>query len=230
MLWIIYLAVVVLIVAAWWKIFQKAGEEGWKAIIPIWNILILLKIVGREWWWIILMLIPIVNLVDLDHRLDRPGEELRSRDRVRDRPDLPAVHLRPDPGLRRRHVPRSRRPGLRRRSVAGTFRDAESALLTHGCERLEALRDRDHRLVRESVEKRVHDPVRGLRRAEHDHVELGPVVVELVAATLDATHEVAAAGAPARCPSRSSGRPSTRSSRIWYVSRIALCSFSSLSM
>ncbi len=63
MLWLIYLAVVVLIVAAWWKIFQKAGEEGWKAIIPIWNILILLKIVGREWWWIILMLIPIVNLV-----------------------------------------------------------------------------------------------------------------------------------------------------------------------
>lgn len=63
MLWIIVLAVVVLIIAAWWKIFEKAGEEGWKAIIPIWNVLVLLKIVGRDWWWIILMLIPIVGFI-----------------------------------------------------------------------------------------------------------------------------------------------------------------------
>ena len=41
----------------------KAGEEGWKAIIPIWNTLILLKIIGRQWWWILLFLIPIVNIV-----------------------------------------------------------------------------------------------------------------------------------------------------------------------
>ena len=61
--WIIYLAVYVLVVAGWWMMFVKAGEEGWKAIIPIWNILVLLRIVGREWWWIILMLIPLVNIV-----------------------------------------------------------------------------------------------------------------------------------------------------------------------
>jgi hypothetical protein len=61
--WIVYIAIVVLIVAGWWKIFEKAGEAGWKAIIPIYDILILLKIVGREWWWIILMLIPIVGFV-----------------------------------------------------------------------------------------------------------------------------------------------------------------------
>lgn len=61
--WIVYLAIYALVVAGWWMIFQKAGEEGWKAIIPIWNTLILLKIVGREWWWILLMLIPIVNIV-----------------------------------------------------------------------------------------------------------------------------------------------------------------------
>ena len=61
--WIIYLALIVAIIAGWWMIFTKAGEAGWKSIIPIWNILVLLKIVGREWWWIILMLIPIVNIV-----------------------------------------------------------------------------------------------------------------------------------------------------------------------
>jgi hypothetical protein len=61
--WIIYLAIIVLVIAGWWMIFTKAGEAGWKAIIPIYNVLILLKIVGREWWWLILFLIPIVSLV-----------------------------------------------------------------------------------------------------------------------------------------------------------------------
>ena len=61
MLWFIYVLIYVLVVAGWWMIFQKAGEAGWKSIIPIWNILVLLRIVGREWWWIILMLIPLVH-------------------------------------------------------------------------------------------------------------------------------------------------------------------------
>ena len=61
--WIAYIAIVVLIVAGWWKIFTKAGEEGWKAIIPIYNIIVLLKIVGREWWWVLLLLIPFVGVI-----------------------------------------------------------------------------------------------------------------------------------------------------------------------
>jgi hypothetical protein len=59
----IYIALYVLFVAGLWKTFEKAGEAGWKAIIPIYNILILLKMVGREWWWILLMLIPIVGFI-----------------------------------------------------------------------------------------------------------------------------------------------------------------------
>jgi hypothetical protein len=62
-LWIIYLALVVLLIAGWWMIFTKAGEEGWKAIIPIYNVIVLLKIVGREWWWVLLMLIPFVGFI-----------------------------------------------------------------------------------------------------------------------------------------------------------------------
>ena len=61
--WIIYVAIVVISIVALWQVFAKAGEDGWKAIIPIWNTLVLLKIVGRDWWWILLLLIPIVNIV-----------------------------------------------------------------------------------------------------------------------------------------------------------------------
>ena len=58
-----WLALAILIIAAYWKIFTKAGQPGWAAIIPIYNTLIMLKIVGKPWWWLLLMLIPFVNIV-----------------------------------------------------------------------------------------------------------------------------------------------------------------------
>ena len=60
---VILIAVVVFLIAAMWKIYVKAGQEGWAAIIPIYNAYILLKIVGKPGWWLILFLIPIVNYV-----------------------------------------------------------------------------------------------------------------------------------------------------------------------
>src|SRR6266568_8278630 len=60
---LISLAIIVLIVASLWKIFAKAGEPGWAAIIPIYNAIVLLKIVGRPLWWLLLMLIPFVGLI-----------------------------------------------------------------------------------------------------------------------------------------------------------------------
>jgi hypothetical protein len=62
---IVYLALFVVMIIAYWKIFTKAGEEGWKCLIPIYNIIILLKIVGRPWWWLLLMFIPFVNFIIL---------------------------------------------------------------------------------------------------------------------------------------------------------------------
>lgn len=44
-------------------IFTKAGEAGWQGFVPIWNAIILLKITGKPVWWIVLFLIPIVNVV-----------------------------------------------------------------------------------------------------------------------------------------------------------------------
>ena len=60
---VLYLAIVVLMIASIWKVFTKAGKPGWAAIIPIYNIVVLLEIVGKPIWWIILMLIPFVNII-----------------------------------------------------------------------------------------------------------------------------------------------------------------------
>jgi len=61
--WIFWLAFTVLMIAACWKIFTKAGQPGWASIIPIYNWYILCKIVGRPGWWVILLLIPFVNFI-----------------------------------------------------------------------------------------------------------------------------------------------------------------------
>lgn len=60
---IIYLVILIVIIAGAWKMFEKAKKPGWAAIIPIYNIIVLLQIVGRPLWWFILLLIPIVNIV-----------------------------------------------------------------------------------------------------------------------------------------------------------------------
>ena len=53
----------ILWIVAFWVLFVKAGQPGWGAIIPIYNFLLILRIAGRPWWWILLMLIPFVNIV-----------------------------------------------------------------------------------------------------------------------------------------------------------------------
>lgn len=63
--WIVWLAVVILVIAALWKVFTKAGKPGWAAIIPIYNFIVMLQIAGKPVWWILLFLIPVVNLVVL---------------------------------------------------------------------------------------------------------------------------------------------------------------------
>lgn len=62
---IFVIAITVLMIASQWVIFEKAGKPGWAAIIPIYNIIVLLEIVGKPLWWIILILIPLVNIVVL---------------------------------------------------------------------------------------------------------------------------------------------------------------------
>ena len=61
--WIFWCAVILLEIAAMWKVFQKAGQPGWAAIIPIYNTIVLIQIAGKPVWWILLYLIPVVNIV-----------------------------------------------------------------------------------------------------------------------------------------------------------------------
>ena len=54
---LVWLAFVVLMIAALWKVFVKAGEPGWAAIVPIYNYVVLDRIAGRPTWWILLWLL-----------------------------------------------------------------------------------------------------------------------------------------------------------------------------
>ena len=60
---LVWLAVVVVLIAAMWKVFVKAGKPGWAAIVPIYNIVVLCEIAGKPAWWVILFFIPFVNFV-----------------------------------------------------------------------------------------------------------------------------------------------------------------------
>lgn len=60
---ICYLAIIVVLVIGMWKVFEKAGKPGWAAIIPIYNLIVLLEIVGKPMIWILWLIIPCVNIV-----------------------------------------------------------------------------------------------------------------------------------------------------------------------
>jgi putative flippase GtrA len=60
---LIVLVIAVFLIASLWKTFTKAGKPGWGAIISIYNVILLLQIAGRPIWWIVLMIIPVVNFV-----------------------------------------------------------------------------------------------------------------------------------------------------------------------
>ena len=60
---LVWLLIVVLMVAGMWKVFEKAGKPGWAAIIPIYNLVVLLEIAGKPVWWVILFIIPVVNFI-----------------------------------------------------------------------------------------------------------------------------------------------------------------------
>ena len=58
------LALSVLVIVGMWKIFVKAGDPGWAAIIPIYNVDIICKITAKPIWWLLLLVLcPFVNLI-----------------------------------------------------------------------------------------------------------------------------------------------------------------------
>ena len=62
--WIIFFLVIqVLHGLATWKLYKKADRQAWEAFVPVYNAVILMKIINRPWWWTILLFLPIVNLI-----------------------------------------------------------------------------------------------------------------------------------------------------------------------
>lgn len=62
---LIYLMIVIYY-STMWKIFEKAGRtKKWEAFVPVYNIIIWLKIIGKPWWWIFFFLVPMVRFIIL---------------------------------------------------------------------------------------------------------------------------------------------------------------------
>ncbi len=57
------MAVSVLLVVSLWKLFTKAGKPGWAAIVPVYNIIVMMEIIGRPTWWTVLYFVPVANIV-----------------------------------------------------------------------------------------------------------------------------------------------------------------------
>ena len=60
---LVVFAIIAVMIVAVWKVFTKAGEPGWAALIPIYNAIVYLRIAGKPVWWIILFIIPFVNFI-----------------------------------------------------------------------------------------------------------------------------------------------------------------------
>jgi ABC-type sulfate transport system permease subunit len=60
----VLLAIAVVMIVGMWKVFTKAGQPGWAVLIPIYNTYVMLKIAGKPWWWLlVIMFVPLVGLI-----------------------------------------------------------------------------------------------------------------------------------------------------------------------
>ncbi|RMB63983.1 signal peptidase I [Dokdonia sinensis] len=62
--WLLFIAAIQVIhFLGTWKLYVRAGRKAWEAAVPVYNAVVLMKIINRPWWWTILLFIPIVNLM-----------------------------------------------------------------------------------------------------------------------------------------------------------------------
>lgn len=55
--------IIAFIIASMWKVYEKAGQPGWAALIPIYNMFVLLEIVKKPKYWFYLMFIPYAGFI-----------------------------------------------------------------------------------------------------------------------------------------------------------------------
>jgi signal peptidase I len=62
--WLIFVLIVQVIHGlGTWKLYEKAGRKRWEAFVPVYNAIVLMKIIGRPTWWTVLLFVPIINLI-----------------------------------------------------------------------------------------------------------------------------------------------------------------------
>ena len=61
-MFLVPIGVAVFTVIALWNVFKKAGKEGWEAIVPVYNNIVLLEITGLPMWYIALLFVPVGNI------------------------------------------------------------------------------------------------------------------------------------------------------------------------
>lgn len=62
---LVAIVILVLTIAAMWRVFQRAGQPGWAVVVPIYNAVVLMRVARLSAWWVLLLVVPLVNLVVL---------------------------------------------------------------------------------------------------------------------------------------------------------------------
>lgn len=60
---LVMMVITAVFIIGMWKLYVKAGQPGWASLVPVYNIVVLLQIVGRPVWWVVLFFVPFVNFV-----------------------------------------------------------------------------------------------------------------------------------------------------------------------
>ncbi len=61
--WILLGTWFLLIIAGLYFVFPKAGRKSWEALVPVYNMVVWLKVIQKPWWWIFLLIFPGVNIL-----------------------------------------------------------------------------------------------------------------------------------------------------------------------
>jgi hypothetical protein len=63
---ILIFSVTLLTIASQWAVFTEAGFHGWAAVVPFYNVIVILWIGDNAWWWLLVIIfVPILNLYGL---------------------------------------------------------------------------------------------------------------------------------------------------------------------
>ena len=59
---LILIPIAIIKCVAYYRLFEKAGVQGWKALVPVYNLIEVQKVIGKPLWWVALMVVPIINV------------------------------------------------------------------------------------------------------------------------------------------------------------------------